>query len=160
MMDFVYTGEYDDKFDENQTYEPHKTLVLLLSPLRLHAQLFALGDKYDIPGLCDAAADKYESKLWYVFFARLGHNNKLQNYAVNAGRLKFPYVLQDKDMHAKYEFLVEVPEFAIQFLDSAYRDQREIDAKWHLDTEGELEEWWAVKGQVNTGKRLVKSRST
>ncbi|KAJ5813612.1 uncharacterized protein N7503_000362 [Penicillium pulvis] len=90
---------------------------------------------------------QFLDSLQGVFFARLGHNAKLQNHAVNAGRSKLPYILQDKDMGAKYEsVLVEVPEFAIQILDSVYRDQQEIDAKWHLDTEGELEEWWAVKG--------------
>lgn len=135
MLDYLYTGDYSDPCDESPTNESPKTPVLSVSPLQLHAQLFALGDQYIIPELCDVAAEKYLSRivnqfepLEYfdslpdVFFSPLNHNKKLQELAVRSSRDKLEYVLRaNTTIRAKYDSIaIQVPEFVKEMLDSYF----------------------------------------
>ena len=50
MVNFFYSMSYDDDIPEVTERET----VSRISLLQLHARMFALGDRYDIPGLRDA----------------------------------------------------------------------------------------------------------
>lgn len=55
LIDFFYTMDYqEDPYDVEQPEEPRT------SSLQLHAQMFALGDRYDIPSLRTLAVHRYE----------------------------------------------------------------------------------------------------
>ena len=58
MVDFFYNMSYDDDIPE----ETEQETVPCISPLQLHARMFALGDRYDIAGLREAAVKKYSSR--------------------------------------------------------------------------------------------------
>ena len=55
MVQFFYSMSYDDHIPQVTEQET----VSLMSQLQLHARMFALGDRYDIPGLRDVAAKQY-----------------------------------------------------------------------------------------------------
>ena len=55
MVNFFYSMNYDDEIPEETGDETRPPISLL----QLHARMFALGDRYDIPGLRDMAVKKY-----------------------------------------------------------------------------------------------------
>lgn len=58
MVNFFYSMDYDDDISEVTEQETGPRLSLL----QLHARMFALGDRYDIPGLRDVAVKKHSSR--------------------------------------------------------------------------------------------------
>ena len=55
MVNFFYSMNYDDEIPEETGDETRPPISLL----QLHARMFALGDRYDVPGLRDMAVKKY-----------------------------------------------------------------------------------------------------
>lgn len=64
MLDYLYTGDYSELIDDSPTDILPNVQPLSISALQLHAQLFAVGDKYCIPELCDAARENIRTELW------------------------------------------------------------------------------------------------
>jgi speckle-type POZ protein len=58
MVDFFYNMSYDDNIPK----ETEQETELCISLLQLYAQMFALEDRYDIPGLREVAVKKYSSR--------------------------------------------------------------------------------------------------
>ncbi len=58
MVNFFYSMDYDDDIPEVTEQETGPRLSLL----QFHARMFALGDRYDIPGLRVVAVKKYSSR--------------------------------------------------------------------------------------------------
>ena len=56
MVSFFYSMNYDDEIPEETGYETGPSISLL-------QLLFALGDRYDVPGLRDMAVMKYSSRV-------------------------------------------------------------------------------------------------
>ncbi|KAJ6003116.1 hypothetical protein N7451_005663 [Penicillium sp. IBT 35674x] len=137
MLEYLYQGDYSEDLNESLSDdgslsdESLKTPVSAMSALQLHARLFALGDKYIIPELCDAAAAKYRDRIQKqfnafeflvsmpdVFFSLLGHNGKLQSSAVQIAVIVLKSALRDDSVRAKYDSIaIQVPEFVKQMLD-------------------------------------------
>src|SRR5271156_1713249 len=59
MVNFFYSMNYDDEIPEETGDETRPPISLL----QLHARMFALGDRYDVPGLRDMAVKKYSSRV-------------------------------------------------------------------------------------------------
>lgn len=132
MLDYLYTGDYSELIDHSpmdvQTEEP----TLAISPLQLHANLFALGDKYCIPELCVTALGKYSNiiesdfdpfayleSIPDIFFSPLRNNTGLKDVAVLVPRDNLEFHLRDASVRAKYDLITaQVPEFAKQLLDT------------------------------------------
>ncbi|EEP81916.1 predicted protein [Uncinocarpus reesii 1704] len=58
LIDYLYTTDYEDvvkEIDDHLNESP--------SILQVNARMFALGDKYDVGGLCDLSAAKYARRL-------------------------------------------------------------------------------------------------
>ena len=126
MVQFFYSMSYDDdipELTEQETLSP-------ISLLQLHARMFALGDRYDIPGLRDVAVKKYSSRcavsweplefiesLCDVYERTPSSIRHLRNAACILMRKKLPKMLDDKAVAAAYEkILIEVPEFTKDML--------------------------------------------
>ena len=116
MLDYLYTGDYSELIDDSPTDVSPKVPLFSISALQLHAQLFALGDKYCIPELCDAAVEKYSKKIVDhfdpfeyldsipdVFFSPLSHNGGLKELAVRLSRDNLGFHLRDTSVRAKYD---------------------------------------------------------
>lgn len=123
MVMFFYSMNYDDDIPEAAERET-------VSLLQLHARMFALGDRYDIPGLRDVAVKKYASRcavsleplefmksLCDVYEGTPSSIRDLRNAACFLMRKKLPKMLDDKAVAAAWEtVLVEVPEFTKDML--------------------------------------------
>jgi hypothetical protein len=132
MLDYLYTGDYSEAFDEKLADDSPKIAPLPLSALQLHAQLFTLGDKYCIPELCDTAAAKYSKRvsnrfdpLEYldsipdVFFSPLSHNRDLKELAIRFSRDNLVSRLEDASIRSKYDLIAnQVPGFVKEVLDT------------------------------------------
>ena len=126
MVNFFYNMDYDDDIPEvtEQGNGPR------LSLLQLHARMFALGDRYDIPGLKDVAVKKYSSRcsvcrdpleliesICDVYERSTASVRQLRNAACVLMRKKLPKMLDDEAVTAVYEkVLSEVPEFTMDML--------------------------------------------
>ena len=126
MVQFFYSISYNNdipKLTERET-------LSLISLLQLHARIFALEDRYDIPGLRDVAVKKYSSRcavsweplefiesLYDVYERTPSSIRHLRNAAYIIMRKKLPKMLNDKAATATYKkVLIEVPEFTKDIL--------------------------------------------
>ena len=126
MVQFFYSMSYDDDIPELTERET----LSLISLLQLHARMFALGDRYDIPGLRDVAVKKYSSRcavsweplefiesLCDVYERTPSSIRHLRNAACILMRKKLSRMLDDKAVAAAYKkVLIEVPEFTKDIL--------------------------------------------
>lgn len=127
MVDFFYSMNYDDEIAEATEQET----PLDISLLQLHARMFALGDRYDIPGLRDVALEKYTSRcatlaepvefiesIYDVYERTPTSIKQLRNAACTGMRKDLREMLEDKTVATIYEkVLVEVPEFTRDMLE-------------------------------------------
>ena len=121
MVDFFYGLDYSDKLMDDE--KP-------LSLLRLHAYMFAIGDKYDIPMLKVIAVEKYLSRCslcWdaveflesiYDVYRRAGETAvELRQAAVKIGQQKLLGIADKDKIWAAYKQVMElVPEFTQHLL--------------------------------------------
>ena len=126
MVQFFYSMSYDDKILEVTERETESPISLL----QLHARMFALGDRYDIPGLMDVAVNKYSSRCtvsWEPLqflesicdiYERTPSSVKdLRNAACIRMRKHLPKMLDNEAVATAYEkVLTEVPEFTKDML--------------------------------------------
>lgn len=124
MVDFLYSMSYDD---ELETEEEAKDVFSLF---QLHARMFALGDRYDIPTLRDIAVKKYMSRgmvSWqpceflesiYDVYGRTPPSiRQLRNAATHLMRNNMQKVLKDAMVAIVYDKVVDdVPEFTKDML--------------------------------------------
>ncbi len=127
MVAFFYSMNYDDDISEATERETS----LNISLLQLHARMFALGDRYDIPGLREAAVKKYSSRcaaipepvefiesIYNVYERTPTSIKQLRNAACTLMRKNLLEMLDDKTVATVYEkVLVEVPEFTRNMLE-------------------------------------------
>lgn len=129
MIDYLYTGDYSDPTDKGPEDGNPKEQWDTMSSLQLHAKLFALGDKYDIPELCDLTLEKYSKRagednpseyldsLADVFFSPTIQNTALKEAAVRIPRGYLGVRLQYESVRMKYDSVItQVPEYANQLL--------------------------------------------
>ena len=126
MVQFFYSMSYDNDIPEVIERETES----LTSLLQLHARMFALGDRYDIPGLRDVAVKKYSSRcagscepLEFVESIRDVYERTpssirhLRNAACIRMRKNLPKMLDNEAVATAYEkVLTEVPEFTKDLL--------------------------------------------
>ena len=126
MVDFFYSMDYDDGTPEVTEQEAGPRLSLL----QLHARMFALGDRYDIPGLRDMAVKKYSSRcavsqdplellgsVCDVYRRTPGSIRQLRNATCILIRKKLPKMLEDEAAMTVYEMVLsEIPEFTKDLL--------------------------------------------
>ncbi len=127
MVTFFYSMNYDDDIPEATEQET----PLHISLLQLHARMFALGDRYDIPGLRDVAVKKYSSRcviflepveflesIYDVYERTPTSIKQLRNAACTQMRKNSLEILDNKIAATVYEkVLVEVPEFTRNMLE-------------------------------------------
>lgn len=132
MLQYLYTGDYSEQIEDDSTVVPSEVPQVSISGLQLHAQLFALGDKYSIPELCELAVDKYIYRtvchfepfdyldsIPDVFFSALKNNMELRNVAICTWRDLLVSHLRDPAVRVKYDLIAgQVPEFAKEVLDT------------------------------------------
>ena len=126
MVSFFYSMDYDDDIPEVTEQETGSRLSLL----QLHARMFALGDRYDIPGLRDVAVKKYSSRcavtcdpleliesICDVYERTTASTRQLRNAACVLMRKKLLKMLDDEAVMTVYEqVLSEFPEFTKDML--------------------------------------------
>jgi hypothetical protein len=134
MLDYLYTGDYSELIDDSPTDVLSEVPLFPISALQLHAQLFALGDKYCIPELCDAAAEKYSNRtadhfdpfeyldsIPNVFFSPSSHNGELKELAVRLSRDNLGFHLRDISIRTKYDLVAaQAPDFVKEVLDTYF----------------------------------------
>lgn len=123
MVQFFYSMSYDDDIPERETGS-------FISLLQLHARMFALGDRYDIPGLSEVAVNKFSSRCaasWEplqflesicdIYERTPSSVKQLRNAACIRMRKNLPKMLDDEAVATAYErVLTEVPEFTKDML--------------------------------------------
>lgn len=120
MLSFFYTADYDI-----ETEDCH------VAPLRLHAQLYSLADKYCIDSLMGLAKDKYIDALQknppvddYLssipeVYVPPATNKALRNYAVAFGRKVLSKALKEDNIDTQLrQVICEVPEFGYDILEA------------------------------------------
>ena len=126
MVAFFYTLSYDDDIPK----ETEKETKPYVSPLQLHARMFALGDQYDIQGLKETAVKKYVSRCAVTWIPKeflesisdiYGRTHaslrQLRDAACVVARKNLPMMLDDKSVATTYEnILTEVPDFTKDLL--------------------------------------------
>ena len=126
MVQFFYSMSYDDDIPEVTERET----ASLISLLQLHARMFALGDRYDIPGLRDVAVKKYSSRCavsWKplefvesicdIYERTPSSLRHLRNAACIRMRKNLPNMLDDEAVANAYEnVLDQVPDFTKDLL--------------------------------------------
>ena len=125
-MDFFYCGEYSDPSEGDKGKEAP------LSALELHAEMYALGDKYQAPELSRLAMQKYEGRLgrdWapqdflrsiaMVYKLTPESNRELRNTTLRHARSSIEQLQSDDMMRIRFkETCLDVPEFAVDLLQS------------------------------------------
>ncbi len=120
-MDFFYCGDYSDPTEGDEGKEEP------LSMLELHAEMYALGDKYQAPGLSRLATQKYEGRLkrdWVpqVFLRSIAKvykltpesNRELWNATFRHARSNIEQFQSDDAMRIQFKgTCLDVPEFAV-----------------------------------------------
>lgn len=126
MVEFFYSMSYDDEIPEETEQEAGYRFSLL----QLHARMFALGDRYDIPGLRDVAVKKYSSRgvvywepveylesIYDVYRRTPASIRQLRNAACNLVRNNLRKMLDDEVIAITYDkVLDEIPEFTKDML--------------------------------------------
>lgn len=137
MVDFLYTGDYSEVFDDRPKDSPKrrsKKRLLQITAPRLHTKMFFLGDKYGIQELCDLAVQKYSNttqakfdaieyldSIPDVFSSPSKTSNALRQGAIHAFKENLGGHLQNESVREKYESIItEVPEFTIGLLDALW----------------------------------------
>ena len=98
MLDYLYTGDYSELLNESPT-DSAEAPPMTISALHLHAQLFAIGEKYYVLELCDAVAEKYLNRVETyfdpleffdsipdIFYSPINHNRALRELVVRFSR--------------------------------------------------------------------------
>ncbi len=128
MVSFFYSMNYDNDMPDEETEQKTGPRI---SQLQLHARMFALGDRYDIPGLRDMAVKKYSYRcgvswapleflesIYDVYGMAPAAVQQLRNAAGFEVRKHLPEMLDDKAVAAAYETVhVDLPEFTKDMLD-------------------------------------------
>lgn len=133
LLDFLYRGTYTEVIARSPEDEEKRETIFRL---QLHAKMFALGDKYCIPELCQAALAKYSQITGYdspesiidpldylasipdVFFSAGIKDTTLKDYALGLAKNRLARHLSDKSVRTFYDSVVtQVPEFTIKLLD-------------------------------------------
>ena len=124
MVQFFYNTSYNDDIPEVTEGETES----LISLLQLHARMFALSDRYDIPGLRDVAVKKYSSRcageplefiesICDVYERTPSSNRPLRDAACIRMRKNLPKMLENEAVATAYEkVLTEVPDFTKDML--------------------------------------------
>jgi hypothetical protein len=126
MVNFFYSMNYDDEIPEETGDETRPPISLL----QLHARMFALGDRYDVPGLRDTAVKKYSSRatvpgvplellesIYDVYKGTPASVRQLRDAAGILVRKSLPKMLDEAAVATAYEkVLDEVPEFTKELL--------------------------------------------
>lgn len=100
--------------------------------LELHAEMYALGDKYQAPGLSKLAMQKYEDRLkrdWIpqaflrsiarVYKLTPESDRELRNATFHHTRSNFKQFQSDDAIRVQFkETCLDVPEFAVRLLES------------------------------------------
>ena len=126
MVDFFYRMDYDDDVLEDAEADTQSPSSLL----QLHARMFALGDRYGIPGLRDVAVKKYSSRctssealefmnsIYDVYEGTATSVRPLRDVVCIRMRDRLPKVLDEEAIRTVYQrVLIEVPEFGRDLLD-------------------------------------------
>ena len=122
LVQFFYSMDYDDILPENAD-------VFLL---KLHAKMFALADRFEIPDLLSVVANKYSfrcltswepleflSSIQDVYDGRPPSVSSLRRIAYTAIRRNLPAMLDDEIVLGQYDQTVtESPDFAQDLLRS------------------------------------------
>ena len=125
-MDFFYGGDYSDLTEGDEGKEEP------LSMLELHAEMYALGDKYQTPGLRRLAMRKFNSRLrseWApqdflrsiarVYKLTPESNRKLRSVVLRHARSNIEHFQSDDAIRVQFkETCLDVPEFALHLLQS------------------------------------------
>ena len=125
-MDFFYCGDNSDPTKGNEDKEKP------LSMLELHAEMYALGDKYQAPGLSRLAMQKYEGRLkrgWVpqdflrsiarVYKLTPESSRELRNATSRHARSNIEQFQSDDAMRIQFKgTCLDVPEFAVDLLQS------------------------------------------
>lgn len=129
MVEFFYSAYYEDDISK----EIEQGTGRHVSPLQLHARMFALGDRYDVSGLRDLAGKKYyfgsagstksRSRLKLlesihdVYAGTPDSIRPLRDIACLLVRKNLPMMLNDKTVATTYDKLIaEIPDFAKDLL--------------------------------------------
>lgn len=126
MVDFLYSMNYSDDMLEEAGQQTEQNISLL----QLHTRMFALGDRYDIPTLRDAAIKKYSSRcaaswepieflqsIYDVYGSTAGTVRQLRDAICTLARKNLPRMLEDDDVASIYDKVAtEVPEFTRDLL--------------------------------------------
>lgn len=126
MVNFFYSLSYDNNIPEATEQE----IPSHISPLQLHARMFAIGDRFDIPGLRDVAVKKYSSRcaipsepLEFIesicdVYERIPASvRQLRNAACILLRKNLLKMLDDEVFPTVHDkVLIEVPEFTRDML--------------------------------------------
>lgn len=129
MVTFFYSMNYDDEISQEPEQQTEQTEPKI-SLLQLHARMFALGDRYDIPGLRGVAVKKYSSRcavsldpleflesICDVYGRTPASVRQLRNAIGVSARKILPKILDDEALATVYEkVLDEVPEFTKDML--------------------------------------------
>ena len=69
LLCFHYTTGYNDEpYEDEITPPPYMEAPAYVSRLHLNAQMYSIGDKYDIPSLKGKAAEKFDTAVWELEF--------------------------------------------------------------------------------------------
>lgn len=119
MLYFLYTADYE----VDPEHEPSATLSI-------HAQMFTLADKYDVPALMSLAKQKYESLQAKIPFhdclpsiSRVyilpSSGNSFRNSAVHYAREHLKRGLREENVRAAiWQVVNEVPEYGFDLLEA------------------------------------------
>lgn len=105
-----------------------------LTALSLHVEMYALGDKYDVPGLCKLASAKYRGWLevgWLPkdFLQTIGRiyetasdsNRELRDAVVDHVKLNIDKLRSDQEDKSSLTLMTQkIPEFALDLLQSYF----------------------------------------
>lgn len=128
-MQFFYFGDYPDPSNDQENEEAP------LSALELHAEMYAIGDKYQAPGLSRLAVQKYKDRLkssWTqkdllrsiakVYYLTPESKRDLRDVTVQHVRSKMCYFQSNDAERIHFRGIcLEVPEFSLDVL-QAYID--------------------------------------
>lgn len=132
MLDYLYTGDYSERLEELPTDGSAEAPPLPLSPLQLHAKVFALGDKYCVTDLCDASAAKYLKRIEDqfdplefldsipdVFYSPFNYDGALRELVLRFSRDNLEALRRNTNVRAKYDSVAaQAPEFVKEMLDT------------------------------------------
>lgn len=129
MVDYFYIGDYATDLTEEDRGKGVTSVLLV------HAEMFALADKYAIEGLETLAADKYERDLRrrsnaHEFFLSIptiyeltpASSRGLRDKVLRFAREKLRDFLHSAEVKEAFDSLaIEMPEFTKELLDSFLR---------------------------------------